>query len=246
MVTSHNISRGYLNFTSDVHSPSSDVPGATTLRTGDIYELNSNGPTRSLRWVGRRADFIQLVSGELLDPREPERALVRSPHIARVAFVGDTFGRGAANSVCAILQVPSSESPNAGGKVPGFDRRAVLRAFADVNGVTHPPLRVPPARVLVLPAGEEIPMNRKGEIWRKKLEAQFSDRMQALLTGAVPSAFTTTDPVAKPGKGGDSSVPTESKEEIEREVVRIVSGVLGVPVELIEDGESTFAEVCFS
>lgn len=213
--------------------------------TGDIYEYSlatTSDSARAVRWVGRRADFIQLVSGELLDPRESERVLARSPHIVRVALTGDTFGHGASTCVCAILQVPS-EAMSASGKVPGFDGRAVLRALADVNGATHPPLRVPPARVLVLLAGEEVPLNRKGEIWRKKLDALFGERMRALLSGDVPSAFTSATAASGKKVEGENGQPAVTKEEVEREVVRIVAEVLGVPSELIEDGEATFAEV---
>ena len=88
VITSLNVARGYLNLTSTSHAPSTDVEGATVFRTGNIYELRpipEGGSVRALRWVGRCADYIQLVSGELLDPWEPKRSLAESPYIARIA-----------------------------------------------------------------------------------------------------------------------------------------------------------------
>ena len=127
------------------------------------------------------------------------------------------------------------------GRIAGFDCRAILRALADVNGATHPPLRVPPVRVLVLLAREKAPLKRKGEIWRKKLEAPFGERIHALVSGNVPSAFTDAVGVGK--KVDENVQPTASKEEVEREVVHTIAKVLGVPSELIEGGEVKLAKV---
>ena len=152
VISSPYIARGYRNFPSVTHKHDS-ATGITTFHTGDIYSRSSG----RLQWDGRKEDFIQLGSAELLDPRGPERDLTKSPSIERAALVGNRFVRGAADFVCAIIEVPER----------GFNSREVMRAFAQVNKDLHPPLRVPVSRVLVLEQGETIPMTRKGLIWRK-------------------------------------------------------------------------------
>ena len=181
-----------------------------------------------LLWEGRKEDYIQLGSAEILDPRGPERELATNPAIARVAFVGNNFLRGAADFVCAILEIPEG----------GFDSREVMRAFAQVNKGLHPPLRVPVSRVLVLEPGEAIPMNRKGLIWRKALEERFGERLNALLANPSLSKF------GKETKAKKATRSKKSLEQIESEVAQIVAEGLGVPKSLVdENGDASFAEL---
>ena len=189
-----------------------------------MYSLRSG----RLLWEGRKEDYIQLGSAELLDPRGPERELAKSPAIVRAALVGNHFLRGAADFVCAIVEVPES----------GFNAREVMRAFAQVNKDLHPPLRVPVSRVLVLEPGETLPMTRKGLIWRKALEERFGVRLSALINDPALSKFGNE----KRTKRNKKLVTT--LEEVEFEVGLIVAEGLGVPKALVdENGEASFAEL---
>ncbi|THH03281.1 hypothetical protein EW145_g6382 [Phellinidium pouzarii] len=221
VISSPYINRGYINFKSNMHLTNS--AGITTFRTGDLYSLSDGYFT----WQGRREDYVQLLSGELLDPRGPERELSVSPHIARVCFVGNNFLRGAADFVCALVEVPTS----------GFRPLEIMRAFAEVNKTLHPPLRVPWARVLVLKDGESIPMTRKRTIWRKALEEKFGDRLTLLLKNPKLSRFHEKEEE-------DFNRQAHTIEDIEADVVSIVSDTLGLSKEqMIDYSEATFAEL---
>ncbi|KAI5117731.1 hypothetical protein M0805_002076 [Coniferiporia weirii] len=266
VIQSRHVSRGYLNIISTAHSLSPSDDSVTIFRTGDIYSasypslaspyslLGSESRTETpglkpgarLLWEGRRDDYIQLASGELLDPRVPERALAQSPYIARAVLLGDTFGKSAASCVCAVLEIPSADAPAPAGaeegKKAGFNARAVLRALARVNGETQPPLRVPASRVLVLEEGEQIPINRKNEVWRKKLEEAFGERIRALLRGEG-SRFKDAETKGTKEKTEEEGANVKL-DEVEGEVSRVVAEVLGISRELLEDsGEATFAEL---
>ncbi|KAI5117734.1 hypothetical protein M0805_002079 [Coniferiporia weirii] len=221
VISSKNISKGYLNFDSDAYSINS--VGVTTFRTGDMYRL-SHG---YLAWQGRREDYIQLLSGELLDPRQPERELSLSPYIARACLVGNNFLRGAADFVCAVIEVPDA----------GFRPKLVMRAFAEVNKTLHPPLRVPWARVLVLEDGEKVPVTRKGLIWRKVLEDRFGERFRAILENPNLSRFHEKEK-------SDLRSDTRSTEGVEASLKDIVANVLGLSEEQMSDNVGmTFAEL---
>nr|AKE48477.1 putative water-soluble melanin synthase [Inonotus obliquus] len=223
VISSPYVARGYHNFTSVTHKHDRTTR-VTTFYTGDKYSLTSG----RLLWEGRKEDYIQLGSAEILDPRGPERELTKSPAIARAALVGNRFLRGAADFVCAIVEVPDS----------GFDGSEMMRAFAQVNKGLHPPLRVPVSRVLVLEHGENIPMSRKGLIWRKALEERFGSRLSALLNDPALSKFGSQ----KRSRRSKKSVQT--LEAVESEVAQIVAEGLGVPRSLVdENGDSTFAEL---
>ena len=182
-----------------------------------------------LLWQGRRDDYIQLGSAELLDPRIPEGELSKSSSIGRVVLVGNNFLRGAADFVCAIVEPPKS----------GFRPQDVLQAFAVVNKDLHPPLRVPVSRVLVLNEGETIPINRKGLVWRKVLEEKFGDRLHALLNNPMLSRFAQSKRSEKP------RASSKTYEDLETEVLELIAEGLGLSKELLNDNRgSTFAEVC--
>lgn len=201
--------------------------GVTSFRTGDMYKL-VNG---RLDWQGRRDDYIQLGSAELLDPRIPEAELLKNPSIGRAALVGNNFMRGAADFICAIVELPST----------GFRPQDVLQAFAAVNKDLHPPLRVPVSRVLILNEGEKLPINKKGLVWRKALEEKFGDRLHALLENPKLSRFSQS----KEGRKSKASV--RSYEELETEVSELIADALSLSRELLEDNRgSSFAEACQS
>nr|WGJ61594.1 polyketide synthase 1 [Sanghuangporus sanghuang] len=223
VISSPFIARGYRNFASLTHKHD-PATGITAFHTGDMYSLRDG----RLVWDGRKEDYIQLGSAELLDPRGPEQELAKNPAIAKAALVGNRFLRGAADFVCAIVEVPNS----------GFNGREVMRAFAQVNKGLHPPLRVPVSRVLVLEQGETIPMTRKALIWRKALEERFGARLSALINDPSLSKFGNE----KRTKRTKKAVTT--LEEVEFEVGQIVAEGLGVPKALVDDnGDASFAEL---
>lgn len=223
VISSAYIARGYRNFKSAAHSYDPET-GITAFQTGDIYSQKDG----CLIWEGRKEDYIQLGSAEILDPRGPERELLASPAIARTALVGNNFLRGAADYVCAIVEVPES----------GFDAREVMRAFTQVNKGLHPPLRVPVSRVLVLDQGETIPMTRKGLIWRKALEERFGKRLNELLSNSKLSKFSGER------KSRSAKKDVKTLEQVEAEVAQIVAEGLGIPKSLIdENGDASFAEL---
>ncbi|KAJ3510158.1 hypothetical protein NMY22_g16056 [Coprinellus aureogranulatus] len=173
-ISSPIISKGYLrpNYTAFTVATN----GTVTLRTGDIYQLVDGD---RLIWKGRKEDYIQMSSGETLDPRFIEKALDQSRAVHRSCVVGDNFLRGASHVVCAILELSPDDTR-------GYHAALaeVTREIANVNRSLAPPLRISWSRVLILNHDHHIPVTRKGAIFRKKLEEVFGDQLRALLSQA--------------------------------------------------------------
>ena len=158
--------------------------GTTTLRTGDIYRRIVSCGRPYLQWTGRREDFIQLLSGEVIDPRVAERFFDSYPGIARSCVIGNNFLDGPAQYICAIIQPNHVEESGSDVSL------SFLRALAIVNRDLAPPLRISWSRVLILSNQEPIPVTRKGDVFRKKLRALFGERLSTLLNDPSASRLT--------------------------------------------------------
>jgi hypothetical protein len=220
------ISRGYHNYESSAFSINSD--GVITFRTGDVYERILSPRGDRLLWKGRKEDFIQMVSGENLDPRPREKVLDSCEAISRSCIVGNNFLQGAAQHVCAIIEpVPS------GRKVT-----EIFNAIASVNRNLIPSLRIAWSRTLILEEGETIPINRKGLIFRKQLQSLFGERLARLLADPSTAPSINAAPLAEV----KSSLTLQQISDIVRDAV---CAGLGISKEIIEaHSESTFAEAC--
>ncbi|KAJ7768218.1 hypothetical protein B0H16DRAFT_1686400 [Mycena metata] len=220
-ISSKLIARGYLDHNTSAFVIASD--GVITFKTGDRY-AKSGG---RLKWLGRNDDFILLLSGEMVDPRVLEKTLDKCPSISRACVVGNNFLSRSSQFLCALIELE-----------PGAYHRAstnldISRVIRSINRELAPPLRITWSRVLILEQGQQIPINRKGQIWRKHLESLFGRRVTAL---ARPTEIV--DPVSTPSF---NHLPSPSV--VRQTVVRIVAHALGHPPGILEgNADSTFAE----
>uniref|UniRef100_A0A3G9K3K9 Hispidin synthase n=1 Tax=Neonothopanus nambi TaxID=71958 RepID=HIPS_NEONM len=203
VVKSKMLPRGYLGYSDP--SFSVDDAGWVTFRTGDRYSVTPDG---KFSWLGRNTDFIQMTSGETLDPRPIESSLCESSLISRACVIGDKFLNGPAAAVCAIIEL----EPTAVEKGQAHSRE-IARVFAPINRDLPPPLRIAWSHVLVLQPSEKIPMTKKGTIFRKKIEQVFGSALG--------------------GSSGDNSQATADagvvrRDELSNTVKHIISRVLGV------------------
>ncbi|TFK38563.1 hypothetical protein BDQ12DRAFT_116355 [Crucibulum laeve] len=230
VILSRIISKGYLQFDSSAFNINED--GKITFHTGDIYEQTAG---QCLSWKGRKEDFIQMTSSETLDPRVVENALNNCPVIAHSCVLGNNFTRGAAQFICAIIEL----TPEAV-KAPQSSVSDVTRSIATVNRTLAPPLRIAWSRVLVLAEGEHIPFTKKGAIFRKKLEELFGDQIASLLAQGEHEAGLISG-----SQSPASAAPTRrTKDEIGEIVATAVAEALKLSVDILEtNSEATFAEL---
>ncbi|KAJ7482732.1 hypothetical protein FB451DRAFT_1235938 [Mycena latifolia] len=224
-ISSKLIATGYLEHDSSAFTIAPD--GLITFKTGDRYARADN----RLKWLGRKDDFIILISGEMVDPRVLENSLDSCPSIARSCVIGNKFLRGSADFLCALVEVQP-------GAPLGSMNIEISRAIRAVNRALAPPLRISWSRVLILEEGQQIPINRKGQIWRKKLEALYGNRVGALSgrrsdpSGPSPPPTTLTPQ------------PRPSEHAVRDVVLAIVVDALSLSLETLElNAESTFAEL---
>jgi hypothetical protein len=167
----------------------------------------------------------------MVDPRILEKSLDACPAIARSCVIGNNFLRGSAQFLCALVEL----RPNAPSGNPSTNME-IARAIRGINRALAPPLRISWSRVLILKEGEQIPINKKGQLWRKKLEALFGNRVAVLSTPSKP------DPVEQP------SVPSQSsqtnRDAVREIVLAVFADLLHLSPESLEgNADSTFAEV---
>ncbi|KAF8190662.1 hypothetical protein K438DRAFT_1763113 [Mycena galopus ATCC 62051] len=189
--------------------------GLITLKTGDRY-VKSEG---RFKWLGRNDDFVVLLSGEMVDPRILEKTLDASPSIARSCIIGNNFLRG--SSLFLYRDHPSTELE-------------ISRTLRTINRELVPPLRINWTRVIILEEGEQIPVNKKRQIWRKTLEALFGARVAAL---SVPSNHASAGDAP-----ANKIVPSQSA--LKEVVLTTVAHALNLPTETLKlNAELTFAEL---
>jgi len=234
VIRSQLITKGYIGYEANTFQHERD--GTITFRTGDIY-----GFTRDQRlvWLGRKEDYIQMSSGESMDPREIEVVLNQSPAIVRACVVGNNFLRSASEVVCAIVEADLSSYE------PDELRMEIMKVIGLVNKELAPPLRIGWGRILVLGPGGKVPLTKKGMVFRKKLEMMFGEELRGMLArdaAASAQASQAVKPQAtKPSAGG------KTKDQVAKIVAGVVSAVLKVPMEILESNAgASFAEVCFS
>jgi hypothetical protein len=149
-----------------------------------VYERIPAASGDRLLWKGRKEDYIQMVSGEVIDPRIHQNTLDSCPAITRSCLIGNNFLQGTAQHIYAIIQPASS------------DTSEIFKAIAAVNRNLIPSLRIAWSRTLILGVGETIPINRKGLIFRKKLQSLFGERFAQLQSQASTLSshtFTSKD-----------------------------------------------------
>ncbi|KAJ2925849.1 hypothetical protein H1R20_g11245, partial [Candolleomyces eurysporus] len=229
-ISSPVISKGYLRPNYSAFAIAAN--GCVTLRTGDIYQLVDG--TR-LIWKGRKEDFIQMTSGETLDPRVIEESLNRSVAVHRSCVVGDNFLRGASNVVCAILELSPDDTRGYHASLAD-----VTREISSVNRSLVPPLRISWSRVLILNQNQHIPLTTKGAVFRKKLEQEFGEQLQSLLSRTEGQPQESTIRASQASRGGSRFTEDSVAlllEDILAEGLRIEKEVLK------ENHNATFAEL---
>ncbi|KAJ6567967.1 hypothetical protein DFH09DRAFT_1468227 [Mycena vulgaris] len=180
VVKSRLIPHGYIRH--DDGSFSVDEDGWVTFRTGDRYSRTHDG---KFLWLGRTTDFIQMTSGETLDPRPIQNALCASRFIRNACVIGDMFLNGASTAVYAIVELETANDT----ETPLLDVHAakleVARVLAPINRDLLPALRIAWSSVLILHHGQTIPLTRKREVFRKKIESACGAAIAAMHSAAV-------------------------------------------------------------
>ncbi|KAK0453799.1 hypothetical protein EV421DRAFT_1701579 [Armillaria borealis] len=208
VVKSKLIPHGYIKYRDSSFSVDSD--GWVTFKTGDKYQRTPDG---RFKWLGRKTDFIQMTSSETLDPRPIEEALCANPSIANACVIGDRFLREPATSVCAIVEIgPEVDMPSS--KID----REIANALAPINRGLPPALRIPWSRVLIIRPPQKIPVTRKGDVFRKKIEDMFGSFL-----GVGVSTEVEVDHETKEGQ-----VVPNYINDTEHVVRQVVSNLLGV------------------
>ncbi|KAJ7754163.1 hypothetical protein DFH07DRAFT_886398 [Mycena maculata] len=179
VVKSRHLPHGYIN--RDDGSFSVDQEGLVTFRTGDRYRRTEEG---KFMWLGRTTDFVQMSTGENLDPRPIQSALCASRFIRNACVIGDTFLNGPSTAVCAIIEI-EMEHKNAALLDPHAAKLEVVRVLAPINRDLPPAVRIAWSSILILAHGETIPVTSKGEIFRKKIEAMFGESIKTMHAPSV-------------------------------------------------------------
>ncbi|KAJ7629735.1 hypothetical protein DFH06DRAFT_1225283 [Mycena polygramma] len=174
VVKSKLLPHGYINY--DDGSFSVDDSGWVTFKTGDRYRRTGES---KFKWLGRTSDYIQMASGEYVDPRPLENSLRSYEFIENACVIGDSFLRGASTAIWAIVELAGDhlEDPNAA-------KIKVARALAPINRDLPPALRIASSSVLILNGSQKIPQTKKGEVFRKQIEDSFAASMHAMRTAA--------------------------------------------------------------
>jgi hypothetical protein len=185
-------------------------------------------------------------SGESLDPRVIEAALNQCPAIARSCVIGNNFLKASSQVVCAIIE-PARDGPGSSAVVE-VRLHDITRAIAAANRSLAPPLRISWSRVLVLNESQQIPLTKKGTIFRKKLEDMFGEQLGMLLSrsGKTLLAQAEIEPAVNGGTIEVSQkAPTKTKDQISTIITDVVVEALQISPETLEnDPTATFAEVC--
>ncbi|PWN26365.1 acetyl-CoA synthetase-like protein [Jaminaea rosea] len=142
-----------------------------TFRTGDIFRRHAE--SGGLVYECRLDDLIPMASGEKVPALDREERLSAQLGIVRACIVGDEvpweeggFVLQPSNKLYAVIEVEE--------RLSGQERReAAERAVRDTNGETEKQARVLLGDIIVLSAGEKLPLTRKGTLWRKKVWARF-------------------------------------------------------------------------
>jgi long-subunit acyl-CoA synthetase (AMP-forming) len=172
-----------------------------------------------------------MSSGESIDPRVIEAALDQCPAIVRSCVVGNNFLGTSSQFICAIIE-PASDTSNSSTTLLS----EITRAIASANRGLAPPLRISWARVLVL-KGEQIPITKKGAIFRKKLEEVFGDQLASLINGSDHDSEANVKPIEDLAQG-------KTKDQVASIISNIVVETLRISAEMLENNsQSTFAEV---
>ena len=181
VIRSQLITKGYIGYEANTFQHERD--GTITFRTGDIYGFTRD---QRLLWLGRKEDYIQMSSGESMDPREIEAVLNQSPAIVRACVVGNNFLRSASEVVCAIIEADLSSYE------PAELRVEIMKMVGLVNKELAPPLRIGWGRILVLGPGAKVPLTKKGMVFRKKLEMMFGEEMRRMLARFCSYCFASS------------------------------------------------------
>ena len=187
-----------------------------------------------------------MSSGENLDPRDVEAILDRCPVILRSCVVGNNFLKTSSQVVCAIIE-PARHSHASQESILA----EITRAIAAANRGLAPPLRISWSRVLILKDEQEIPITKKGAIFRKKLEALFGEQLAQLLShsaeGLTPLVHAAEAEKPRQSHSANAEVTTpngKTKDEVKAIVSRIVLETLKISETAMENhDEATFAEV---
>lgn len=182
-----------------------------------------------------------MSSGESLDPRVVEAILDRCPSVARSCVVGNNFLRTSSQVVCAIIE----PIRDANASFSDSHLAEIIRTIAVANRGLAPPLRISWSRVLILPEGQQIPLTKKGAIFRKKLEDLFGEQLSNLLNHSDNAHASRKEmPSTSLSSTVGNRASGRTKDQITTIIANIVVDALGITAETLENNpDATFAEV---
>jgi hypothetical protein len=178
-----------------------------------------------------------MSSGESLDPRVIEAILDQCPSVAKSCVVGNNFLKTSSQIVCAIIEPVRDVNAS----FSDTQLAEIIRTIGIANRGLAPPLRISWSRVLVLTAGQQIPLTGKGAVFRKTLEVVFGEQLRKLLIRTDdPPGKETSSPSSTVGKRASG----QTRDHIASVIVNIVVDALGITTETLENNsDATFAEV---
>lgn len=183
-----------------------------------------------------------MSSGESLDPRVIEIIIDQCPSVARSCVVGNNFLRTSSQVVCAIIEPVCDSNVSS----PESRLAEIIRTIAIINRGLAPPLRISWSRVLILNGSQQIPLTRKGAVFRKKLEDVFGEQIGKLLNRLDDPQKSDEEMASAPGATPkvDHRVSSQTKDQIASIIANTVVDTLGITAETLENNpDATFAEV---
>ncbi|KAH7091721.1 hypothetical protein BKA62DRAFT_834886 [Auriculariales sp. MPI-PUGE-AT-0066] len=209
--------RGYLNRSDMAFKPLDD--GQTAFYTGDIYTKSSEG----------RMIWDAIFRGKTR-PSTNGAGFASLVFVSNAVVVGDKFLNGPSEHICIMVELETDSFP-----LPKSDIQVLVRTVGRENALVTPSLRVPWSRIILLPQGSSIPLNRKKATFRKRLQ-ELHGRVVADMLRDESSDSRLEDSAVR-RSFGDAA-------EIQETVVAIISNALGMDKSLLKvNMHLNFAEV---
>ena len=162
-----------------------------------------------------------------------EATLNQCPAIARSCVVGNNFLKTSSQFIYAIVEPARDVTKSSGA------HSQITSAIASANRSLIPPLRISWTRVLVL-KDQQIPLTKKGAIFRKKLEQIFGDQLASLVSGSEHGSHADAKPAKNLAQG-------RTKDQVAGIISNIIVETLRISVDMLENNaQATFAEVGIS
>ncbi|MFZ5895650.1 MAG: AMP-binding protein [Myxococcota bacterium] len=164
-----------LGYTGDPEATRGSITAEGWLRTGDLGKIDRRG---QLSIVGRAKDVIVASNGENVYPDDVEQKLGRIEHVAELAILGISDGRGGERVACAA--VPESESD-----LPRAERHARARHSLE-SELAKLPSSMRPAVVTLF--DNKLPRTATRKVKRNELRRMLERTLDSNAPAALASS----------------------------------------------------------